>query len=142
MPCASARVALIGGPGGARPPSSKKTVCKGGPGGLLKLAKSLIVSEHLNFQAEALKLEGVKGLQGGREHSSDFIIEQIFSNFFFRQTSNLFSPNSCILPINTIKTSRVNCYIFCMFFFAAWWAVPYRGISEVRLPRSEKGGHS
>ena len=81
---------------------------------------------------------GVKGLQGGREHSSGLMIECIFSNLFFVIYQNLFPQNSCILPIKSIKILQINCYISCMFF-VAWWAVPHQGISEVRSPRSRGG---
>ena len=52
--------------GGARPPSSKKTVCKGGPREALKIGQ-VLNCERLDIRAEVLKLEGVKGLQEGRE---------------------------------------------------------------------------
>ena len=70
--------------------------------GLLKSTKSLLTYF-------------VKGLQRGREHSSDLMIERVFSNLFFVKHQNLFPQNSCILPIKSIKTLRINCYIFCMF---------------------------
>ena len=46
--------------------------------------------ERSDFRAEVLKLGGVKGLQEGREHSSDVMIECIFSNLFFVKDQNLF----------------------------------------------------
>ena len=96
----------MGGPGGLGPPRSKKTVCLGGPVGLLKLAKSL-------------RTYFVKGLQGGREHSTDLMMERVFSNIFFVKHQNLFPQNSsCILIVKSIKTLQMNCYIFCMFFEA------------------------
>ena len=64
---------------GARTPSSKKTVCKVGPGGALKIGQ-VLNCERLDFRAEVLKLGGVKGLQGGREHSSDVMTECIFND--------------------------------------------------------------
>ena len=48
---------------------------------------------------------------------------------FFPQTSKLVSPKQlhcCILPIKSIKTLKINCFVFCMFF-KAWWAVPKFG---------------
>ena len=100
-----------------------------------KQHKKVRQCERLHFQAEVLKLGGVKGFQGGREHSSGLTTECTFSNLFFVKYQNLFLQNSCILPIKSIKTLQINCYISCMFFVARW-AVPYRGISEVWSPRS------
>ena len=85
-----------------------------------------------------LKLVGVKGLQGGRQHSGDVMIECIFSNLFFVTHQNLFPQNSCILPIQSIKTLLIYCNIFCMFF-EAWWAKPYHGISADRSLWSGNG---
>ena len=73
-------------------------------------------------------------MQGEHEHSSDLMIERIFSNVFFVKHQNLLDHNSCILPIKSNKTLQITCFIFCMFF-VAWWASPYRGISEIRSPR-------
>ena len=67
---------------GARPPSYKKTVCRG---------------------------------RVGREHSSDLMIERVFSNLFFVKHQNLFPQNRSILPIKSIKTLQMYCCIFCMF---------------------------
>ena len=39
--CAADRGALVGRTGGLGPPTSKKTVCWRGPGGLIKSAKSM-----------------------------------------------------------------------------------------------------
>ena len=85
--------------GGARSPSSKKTVCKGSPGVALKIGQ-VLNCEH----------------------------------FFFVKHQNLIPQNSCILPINSMKTLQINCNIFCMFF-EAWWAKPYQGISAGRFLR-------
>ena len=81
-----------------------------------------------------------KGLArgGGREHSSDLMIQRVFSNLFFVKHQNLFPQNSSILPIKSIKTLQINCNIFCMFF-EAWWAKPYQGISANRSLRSGGG---
>ena len=96
-----------------------RVVLVGGAGGALKIGQVLV--NVLDFRAEVLILESVKGLQGGREHSSDLMIERIslFSNLFFVKHQNLFLQNSCILLIKTIKTLQINCSIFYMFF-AAW----------------------
>ena len=51
--------------GGARAPSSKKQFVEGAQGALFNLAKSL-------------RTYFVKGLQAGREHSSDLMIERVF----------------------------------------------------------------
>ena len=56
------------GRGRLGPTSSEKNVRKGGPGEALKICQ-VLNCEHLGFRAEILKLGGVKGLQGGREHS-------------------------------------------------------------------------
>ena len=72
------------------------------------------------------------------ELTAGLMIERIFLNLFFVKHQNFFPQNSCVLPIKTIKTFHINCYIFCEFFVALW-AVPYQGISEVRSPRSEWG---
>ena len=58
------------------------------------------------------------------------LIECIFSNLFFVKHQNLYPQNSCMLPITSIKTLQIKCYIFCAFF-EAWWAVPCYGISAV-----------
>ena len=50
--------------GGARTPSSKKTVCKGGFGGSLKIDQ-VLNCERFDFRAEVLKLGDVKGLRRG-----------------------------------------------------------------------------
>ena len=73
--------------GGLGPPSSEKLFVRG-PGGILKWVKSFC--ERLDLQAEALELGGVKGLQEGREHSSDLMVECIFLNLFFVKYQNLF----------------------------------------------------
>ena len=75
----------------------------------------------------------------GREHSSDLMIERVFSNLFFVKHQNLFTLNSWILRIKSIKTLQINCNIFCMFF-EAWWAEPYQDTSADRCLRSDGGG--
>ena len=112
---------LGGGPRGLGPSSSEKTVCRGSPGKALKFGQVLVNVFRKKFAR-------------GREHSSDLMIERVFSNLFFVKHQNLFPQDSCILPIKPIKTLQINCYIFCMFF-EAWWAVPYQRITEVRSPR-------
>ena len=68
--------------GGSAPLVLKKTACKGGPGEAFKIGQ-VLNCERLDFRADVLKLGGVKGLQGGREHSSDVMIECMVSNLFF-----------------------------------------------------------
>ena len=68
-----------GGSGGLGAPSSKKTVCRGSPEGTLKFGK-VLVNEFCKRFAE------------GREHSSDFMIERVFSNLFFVKHQTLVSP--------------------------------------------------
>ena len=85
MKCANDnRVALVRGPGRGElgAPSSKKLFV----GGQLKGGSYNRTSpcECLDFRAEVFKLGGVKSLQGGREHSSDVMLNvyfQIFSNY-------------------------------------------------------------
>ena len=103
----------MGGPGGLGPLSSKKLFVRGAQGAL-KISR-VLNCERLAFRAGVLKLVGVKDLQGGHEHSSDLMIERIYSKLFFVKHQNLFPQNSCILPITSIKTLQINCFIFYMF---------------------------
>ena len=92
---------------GARPHSSKKAVCKGGPKGTFKIDQ-VLNCKRLDFQAEVLKLGGVKGLQRGREHSRDVMSEILLSSNIktcFQKTAASFPLSPCEMSLRTKSKS-------------------------------------
>ena len=70
----------------------KKLFVRQARGKALKIGQ-VLNCKRLGFRAEVLKLGGVKGLQGGREHCSDVMIECYISIYF--QTLFLSNIKTC-----------------------------------------------